>query len=61
MKKTITLNIDDIKQLISTNFNIRVDEIQVEIYGPDNDGPRTSSGSVFFSFDKFDEVKHWQD
>ena len=58
MKKTITLNIDDIKQLISSTFNIRVDDIQVEIYGPSNDGPRTSPGCVFFSFDEFDEVKY---
>jgi len=50
MERIIQLNITDIKSLISKEFGCNTNSIQVEIHGPETDGPYHSSGSVFFRF-----------
>ena len=50
MKMTIQLNSKDVKKLIAEKYNVPVDKIKEEFYGPSQDGIYSSPGGCFFSF-----------
>lgn len=52
MKRTITLDKNDIVDLISKVFNCDGNSISVDIHGPSQDGPMCSPGSVYFKIEE---------
>lgn len=56
MKRTITLNANDIKDIISKEFNVNKDSIHFRVYSASQDGPCYSGPSCFFEFEEDNNV-----
>ena len=51
MNMIIKLNSKDVKNLIAEKYNVSVDKIKGDFYGPSQDGIYSSPGGCFFSFE----------